>query len=281
MSLRTVVVAGLFAVLSGVGLVAAGPASGSGCPGCGVGTGPGQYVGSLLIPPGSRPVPAGLTALAAQCAGCLWMVEPACQRPGATGGSSCPGALLSCRPQPPVRLRLALLLQRPGEPAPSRVGTFCFDPAVPLQPQALVPGVRDRFVRLVPALRPTFQPARFGIVNVPVVFAAGQRGSIGRPTFALAGHRVTLEATASWLWDFGDGRSVRSVVPGGAWPVVAVAHPYRAVGRFAVRVTSVWQAQFWVDGAGPFGVAGAPVTQTAVVTVPVRAAHAELVAAAG
>jgi hypothetical protein len=246
------------------------------CPGCAVGTGPGQYVGSLLIPPGSRPVPAGLPGMAARCAGCRWTLEPACQRPGSTGGLSCPGAVLSCRPQP--RQRLAVLLQRPGDPVARRVGTFCFDPAVPLQPAALVPGVRDRFVRLVPALRPAFQPAGFGIVNVPVAFAAGQPGSIGRPTFVLGGHTVTLEATATWLWDFGDGRSAHSAVPGGRWPDVAALHPYGAADRFGVRVTTTWQGQFWVDGSGPFTVGGPPVTQTAVLTVPVRTAHAELLA---
>ncbi len=282
MSLRTTLVVGLAGALAAASMVAAAPAaSGSGCPGCGVTTGPGQYVGSLLIPPGSRPVPAALPSLAANCPGCAWTLEPACQRPGVTGQNSCPGAVLSCRPQPPPRLRLALLLQRPGDPVPRRVGTFCFDPAVPLQPAALVPGVRDRFVRLVPALRPAFQPDGFGIVNVPVVFAAGQAASIGRPVFALAGHRVALQATASWRWDFGDGGSERTALPGGPWPDVAVAHAYVAADRFAVRVTTVWQGQFWVDGSGPFAVDGAPVTQTAALTVPVRAAAAELVAPDG
>jgi hypothetical protein len=157
-----------------------------------------------------------------------------------------------------------------------RVGTFCLAPGVPLQPTALVPGVRDRFVRLVPPLRPTFQPRAFGIVNVPVVFAAGQASSLGRPVFALAGHRIALTATAGWSWQFGDGGSTRTQRPGGAWPDVDVAHVYCAPGRFPVTVTTTWQGQFWVDGVGPFGVAGAPVRQTARLVVPVRSALAEL-----
>jgi hypothetical protein len=188
----------------------------------------------------------------------------------------CPGALRGC---PPPGLRLALLLQRPGEPVATRVGTFCLAPGVPLQPDALVPGVRDRFVRLVPPLRPSFQPRGFGIVNVPVVLAAGQPADIGRPVFGLAGHRVVLSATASWRWRYGDGSQLVTRRPGGAWPDVDVAHAYGREGRFAVTVTTTWQGQFWVDGAGPFVVSGAPVTQAAQLVVPVRAAVAQLLGA--
>lgn len=68
--------------------------------------------------------------------------------------------------------------------------------------------------------------------------------------------------------------------PGGPWPDVDVAHAYATAGRFTVRVTTIWQGQFWVDGAGPFAVDGVPVTQRALLVVPVRPAHAELVATA-
>jgi hypothetical protein len=94
--------------------------------------------------------------------------------------------------------------------------------------------------------------------------------------FALAGHRVALVAAASWLWELGDGATVRTTRPGGAWPDVDVAHAYGRAGSFVVTVTTTWQGQFWVDGVGPFVVDGVPVTQTARVPVPVRAAHAQL-----
>ena len=265
----------IVAVLSGALSVVPASADGTatGCSACTVHTGPGQYVGSLLIPPGSRPEPPGLPAVARSCDGCVWTLEPACQSPVATGGVVCPGALRAC---PPPQLHLALLLQRPGEPVPTRVGTLCLAPGVPLQPGALVPGVRDRFVRLVPTLRPSFQPRGFGIVNVPVVLAAGQPAGIGRPVFPLAGHRITLTATATWLWRYGDGAQLATSRPGGAWPDMDVAHPYARDGRYLVSVTTTWQGQFWVDGAGPFVVDGDPVTQLAQLVVPVRAAVAQL-----
>ena len=246
----------------------------SACPGCRVAGGPGEYVGALLIPPGSGPDPSGLPGVAARCDGCVWTLEPACQTPGATGGVICPGALRAC---PPPQLRVALLLQRPGTAVAIRVGTFCYDGTVALQPAALVPGVRDRFVQLLPPLQASFQPRGVGIVNVPVLFAAGQAGSLGRPRFTLAGHVVDLAATASWTWSYGDGGSGWFAVPGGGWPDTAVAHRYSSPGTFTVAVTTTWQGQFWVDGTGPFAVAGAPVTQRVLLSVPVRAAHAELI----
>jgi hypothetical protein len=258
------------------GVLRAGPVSADGTPpGCGactVQTGPGRYVGSLLLPPGSRPEPPGLPATARSCDGCVWTLEPACQSPVATG-VVCPGALRAC---PPPQLRLALLLQRPGETVATRVGTFCLAPGVPLQPAALVPGVHDRFVRLVPALRPSFQPEGFGIVNLPVVLAAGQPAGIGRPVFSLAGHRITLTASASWLWRYGDGAQLTTSRPGGPWPDEDVAHAYDRDGRYVVTVTTTWMGQFWVDGAGPYVVDGPPVTQSAQIVVPVRSAVAQL-----
>jgi hypothetical protein len=276
---RTLVV---LLVLLTVQLVAAGGTSraaradeSSDCPTCTVQTGPGEYVGSLLIPPGSRPRPPSLPATAASCDGCEWTLEPACQRPGATGGVVCPGALGAC---PPPQLRLALLLRRPGETVAVRVGTFCLAPGVPLQPTALVPGVRDRFVRLLPPLRPSAQPRGSAVVNVPAVFAAGQPPSIGRPVLALAGHQVVLAARATWQWRFGDGSSQVAARPGGPWPDVDVSHPYDRPGAYVVTVTTTWQGQFWVDGTGPFVIDGAPVTQAATLDLPVRAAVAQLIA---
>jgi len=122
------------------------------------------------------------------------------------------------------------------------------------------------------------QPRAFGIVNVPTVFASGQPDDIGRPVFALAGHRVALSAHATWRWQYGDGSGILTAQAGGQWPDIDVSHPYDRAGTYEVTVTTTWRGQFWVDGAGPFVVDGAPITQSARLAVPVRAAVAQLVA---
>jgi hypothetical protein len=187
----------------------------------------------------------------------------------------CAGSLLSC---PAGSIRVALWLQRPRDPAAAEVGTFCYEPGVALQPAMLVPGVRDRFRRLVPPVRPSAQPPGGSLTNLPVVLTSGQPRTIGRPRFVLGGRTVELEADAAWVWDLGDGDRLATRSPGGRWPDLSVAHAYGRPGRYVTRVTTTWQGRFWVDGAGPFVVTGPEVTQEAVLVIAVRSAGAVLVA---
>jgi hypothetical protein len=233
-----------------------------------------SYNGALLIPAGSNASPAGVSAVAAHCSGCEWLVQPDCRDTSGTGDAICPGAIGTC---PPGEIRILLRLRRPGEPIYQPVGTFCRGPGQALTPEALVPGVRDQFLKYLPTMHPSFQPAGRGIVNIPVLFATGQPATIGRPAFALGGFRVELEAHASWRWDFGDGTSGVFTVPGGGWPDTSVAHTYLAQADCQVRVTATWVGQFWVDGAGPFEVTGPDITQAAPLLVPVKEARAVLV----
>ena len=80
-----------------------------------------------------------------------------------------------------------------------------------------------------------------------------------------------------WHWDFGDGSAGDFTDPGGPYPDRAVTHSYGWAQTFRVTVTATWSAQFWVDGVGPFAVAGPPITQTAPLALPVQQARAVLV----
>jgi PKD domain len=229
------------------------------------------YRGSLLLPAGTDP---GLTAIAARCDGCSWLVQPKCRNSAGTGDASCVGAAHLC---PRGAIRMELFLLRPAWPRYRLAGDFCLGPGAVLTPVALVPGVRDQFVRFVPALAPSFQPSGRGIVNLPVLFTAGQPRSLGRRTFALGGYRIDLDAQATWHWEFGDGTAADFTSPGGVYPDESVAHAYPWQQTFSVTVMATWTAEFWVDGAGPFDVTGPPLTQTAPLAVPVKEAHVVLV----
>lgn len=230
--------------------------------------------GAILIPAAGWEGPPGLRSEAATCPGCSWQTAPWCLNAQPGGDVMCLGAASVC---PVGSVRFALFLRRPGEPAYDRVGSFCRAPGQPLTPSELVPEVRDRFLEYLPALSPSYQPVGGALVNLPAVFAAGQPGDIGRPTFDLAGFEVVLRAEASWRWDFADGSVGVFDVPGGAYPDTSVSHVYRAPGSPQVTVTTLWDGAFTVDGFGPFPVAGPPVTQTASLPVLVREARAELV----
>jgi hypothetical protein len=204
----------------------------------------------------------------------LWQVQPKCRDSGGTGDTNCIGAANLCAPG---AIRMELFLQRPAWPAYRLVGEFCMGPTDVLTPDALVPGVRDQFVQLLPRLAASFEPPGQAIVNLPVLFASGQPRSIGRKAFSLGAYAIDLEATTTWHWDFGDGVTGDFVVPGGGYPDVSVSHRYTRQQTCRVSVTAVWSGRFWVDGAGPFDVTGPPITQTQVLVVPVKEARAVLV----
>lgn len=272
--LRAAVLATVLVALLAVSATGSGDAAAAaGCHSCVISPDPGAaaYRGSLLLPPGTDP---RLAVAAARCDQCSWLVQPKCRDSAGTGDANCVGAAHLCARG---AIRMELFLQRPAWPRFRLVGQFCLGPGDVLTPVALFPGVRDRFVRYLPALAPSFQPSGRGIVNLPVLFAAGQPSSLGRTSFALAGYRIDLQAAARWHWDFGDGATENVTVPGGAYPDVSVAHAYTWQQTFAVSVTTTWVGEFWVDGAGPFPVPGPPITQTSPLEVPVKQAEAVLV----
>lgn len=254
-------------------------AAGSDCPACQVRPDPSAaaYRGSLLLPPGTDPV---LTTTAARCDGCSWLVQPQCRDTGSTGGTggtgdtSCVGAANLC---PRGAIRMELFLLRPTWARYQLAGEFCLGPGVALTPVALEPGVRDQFIGYLPALEPSFEPHGRGIVNLPVLFAAGQPLSIGRRSFLLGGHQIDVQARTLWHWAFGDGAAGDYTVPGGAYPDQSVAHSYGWQQTFTATVTATWAAQFWVDGIGPFEVTGPAIIQIASLVLPVKQAGALLV----
>lgn len=232
------------------------------------------YHGALLLPPSTSSADGTLVTNAARCADCVWELTPACLNATPDPELLCLNAVSAC---PPPALLTAIWLQRPPEPAPRRVGTFCHTPGEALTPAGFVPGVRDQFIKLLPRLAVTYQPAGRSLVNLPTLFATHQPTNLGRPTFALAGHPIVLTATAHWTVDFGDGAKDAFEQPGGPYPNTDIAHPYRQPGTFTVTVVTTWSGQFTVDGLGPFPVTGLDITQRQVVTVPVKESRAILV----
>jgi hypothetical protein len=141
------------------------------------------------------------------------------------------------------------------------------------------PLVRAKFIDLLPKQHPSFQPKAGGLVNVPVVFAAGQVGDLDHPTFDLDGFVVTLDVSAKWTWDFDDGKPQKFTKPGGAYPDMDVSHTYVTTDDRKVTVTTTWDGTYTVDDLGPFDITGPAVTQVSPqLALPIRQARGELVA---
>ena len=135
--------------------------------------------------------------------------------------------------------------------------------------------LRDAFVRAVPPPHLTVEPPRGVLPQVPTLFDSGQPAVLEPSVHALAGTQVVLRPVARWHWDFGDGTSLDTQVPGSHYPDLTVSHVYRAVGTFLVRVRTTWTATFTVNGSSPRAVDGS-VTQHAQLAVRVGQGRAVL-----
>lgn len=236
-----------------------------------------QYVGAggLLLPADSFTGSESDRTDAATCPECRWALLPMCRGDGQAGGVECGGAATSC---PPGQFRRIVLLLKPGDTDWREVGLVCLVGGAPTTVDDFAAQLSDLVVEDVPPLEPSMQPQGGTLIGLPAVFAAGQPRSLGERRFSLVGFDVVLNGRATWSWDFGDGATLASDEPGGAWPEMAISHSYAHAGAYPVSVSSTWDAWFTVDGMGPWPVGGAPVVQVAS-PPPVRVveARAELV----
>lgn len=136
--------------------------------------------------------------------------------------------------------------------------------------------LREVVTEVVPALRPIHQPADGVLPHLPVIFDARQPAGTTTSGHLIVGLPVTLSVTPRWVWEFGDGESVVSEVPGGRWPDRSVSHSYSHAGAHDVRVRTVWSATYLVDGLGPL-VVDEPVLQEARLPLRVGEGRAVLV----
>jgi hypothetical protein len=121
--------------------------------------------------------------------------------------------------------------------------------------------VAERIEQGIPPLALRFQPTAGVLTQVPLLLGSGQPRD-QRWRMPLLGREVSVDAHASWSWEFGDGGHLDTTDPGGRYPHVGVSHVYRAAGEYRVACTTRWSASFTVDGLGPFPVPQ-PITQHA------------------
>jgi len=216
------------------------------------------------------------TASNADCVNCEWTISPACFVDGPAEASMCAGGANGCAAAGDIRYRVYLRIP----PAPWQlVDTVCLGPGErPVSVADIGAAVRERVVNYLPDAAPSFQPVSGGLVNLPTIFAAGEPGSIRTEEFDVLGFRVVVTATARWEWTFDRGVTEAFTEPGGAYPDRSVSYTYAGSGPRTVSVTTYWEAEFTVDGDGPFAVPGGEISKTAApLDVPVRQAGSELV----
>lgn len=209
----------------------------------------------------------------ASCLDCEWRITVLCSKADFAAGR-CRSIHLGC-PVGTTAVRVWLL--RPGADW-AAVGEACQGPRKPVTVGDVGRKVRDRAEKALPALRPAAQPADGALIGVPVVLRVGQpAGGIRGADLSVLGLDVRLDSRVRWQWTYGDGTSVWTSLPGGAYPDMSLTHTYRHAGSRTVGVLAVWRGQYTVEGLGPFVVPGPLLTQRRSLRIVVRVAHARLV----
>jgi hypothetical protein len=210
-----------------------------------------QFVGTGgLLLPGS--VDSRTRTEVADCDGCSWRLSTPCIESAMgnpfDGEPACMSVVRGC----PAMQRLLRAWFRPAAQRWREVGLVCVGSSGPVTVEQLGHRVRERFVEGIPASTPGFQPHVGVVAQLPVAFDSGRRSADVERTYRVLGEVVRLMATPRWRWEFGDGASLDTDDPGGAYPHLEVGHVYRTAGTRTVLLQTTWTARFTVDGLGPF-----------------------------
>ena len=213
--------------------------------------------GSLLLPAG---VDHRIRREVADCPGCRWRLTSPCVDTelgnAFDGQRSCEASPTNC---PDGTLRRTW--HDSGTGRWRNLGLVCIRERLHTV-ETMGREVRALLREDVPAVDVLSVPASGAVTQMPTFFASRQAAGPVVLVRDLGGYEVRLEARPTWTWDFGDGagKVVRSA--GSLRAGADVEHTYRRPGRWQVTCRTVWEAEFTVDGLGPYPVVE-PVRQVA------------------
>lgn len=225
--------------------------------------------GGLLLP-GSFSGSNSTKTSVARCLGCTWRYTIYCMQGANT---PCMHAVVSC---PRGSLLYRVGFGRTPDTVVS-IGSVCWGSSQPLTRKVAEAKVRDYVVRYVPRLKPGYEPPGGTLTSIPVIFWTGQPTTLRPPKFSIAGQDVSITATPTWRWNWGDGAATWKSVPGAKFPSRQLTHQYRVPGIYDATVTAVWAAKYSIAGVGTFEVSGEVIRQSKDLRIPVKSARTVLV----
>jgi hypothetical protein len=257
---------------------------------CGVGSDGDTYNGVVIFPGWASGGGASGTGGVSTCEGCVWTYTPACwpNGPDHFSDAMCANAASYCADHGQDGILMKVFLRRPGS-GWEQVGTACIGGAndvVTLADLTADAGqvYRDQLRPNAASISPL--PANGPwLVNRAAYFAAAGAAPLSG-TFGPAGARLTISATPTYVWSWGDGSlPLETASVGGPYPDGDVTHVYTAPGGRTVTLTTRWSATFTVATGfgtfGPYDVPGPPIAPTSTRAIRVQEGRAILVHGAG
>ena len=133
--------------------------------------------------------------------------------------------------------------------------------AVTLKPKVKASvSLSDRITQLLPSSHIIANPTPYGLVQVPTYFYTD-----AQPTFATTSMVVVLNVavnlTPTFNWDFGDGSTLQTSIPGRAYPDKTIGHIYKKAGTYPVTLTISWGGTWGAEG-NTYAIQGGNIVQT-------------------
>ena len=216
-----------------------------------------QIPGSTQAPP---PAPAIPTTVSEKPSTPAPYVTRACDEHGGNLNKQClRSQSAQCNEKPGGFFAQLMVPNDPQDPNTgyTRQGArFCQYPSDPGRPA--FPGFSERDFRSLGILSASIgsQPGRHTLKGAETnIYSEASEQNF---TVDVVGYKVDVRATPSeYHWDYGDGTSLITAVPGGPIPEsrwgekTVTSHVYRQTGDFNVNLTTVFTGEFSVDG-GPY-----------------------------
>lgn len=180
------------------------------------------------------------------CQGCRWIIAKICYLDDEDGSiKDCSGSADSCnRPDGQIGKKMKVW-RKLGEDEPwLSLGLICLAPNGPVTPETINFRISEQTIEYLPKLIPSTEPNNHVLVNTDIFFISNQNRFFGPKNLTVTGIPITLNATAIWTWDFGDGKVIQTSNSGSGYPNGEIKHLYETKGLKTVTVMTTWQAKW-------------------------------------
>ncbi|MEY4380092.1 MAG: hypothetical protein RLZZ378_495 [Actinomycetota bacterium] len=105
----------------------------------------------------------------------------------------------------------------------------------------------DRLVKLLPTGNIKRQPTNEAVVNVPTIFWTNTPTKFNA-VIPILDVVVIVNLYPTFNWQYGDGNTFTTLLPGAPYPISMIQHTYKTAGDYEVALSITWKGTYSVDG---------------------------------